>query len=148
MRSAAGTGALDAVCTNDATAASLPGTYKAAVATATSSIASRFTLDSRPWVRVDGTIVADAGSAFFDGSVHRSFVHENADGAYPFVGAVNTGGADPQTVGTIANTCDSWNSFSAAAFTTCGIADAVDATFWSNQMCTCNSVLPVLCLQE
>jgi hypothetical protein len=48
-----GRAAADALCAGEATTAGLPGTYLAAIATSTETIASRFT-PGMPWRRVDG----------------------------------------------------------------------------------------------
>jgi hypothetical protein len=64
-----GLGALDALCQSDAMAANLPGTYLAAAATTTTTISSRFTIDARPWRRVDGTYVADGSAMFTSGPI-------------------------------------------------------------------------------
>src|SRR5213079_1746563 len=64
---AVGTAGLDAECQAEANAAALPGSYLAAVATTTGSIASRFALTTG-WRRVDGTQVSASAAAMFDGT--------------------------------------------------------------------------------
>jgi hypothetical protein len=51
-----GLASADALCTSEASAAGLPGSYLALLATSTASAASRFAAGV-PWARVDGTIV-------------------------------------------------------------------------------------------
>jgi hypothetical protein len=148
-RSMIGVAPLDTICANEATAATLPGTYRAALATASASLVSRFTIDNRSWIRVDGTLVADGGNALFDGSPRHSFVNQNAVGGFASSVLYFSGVTSPTMPGTIASTCDSWQSTSNAANGTVGVSASVDPNvFWANQGVACNAGQPVLCLQE
>lgn len=154
-RVAAGVGALDAMCTADATAAGLPGTYHAAVATTTATIASRFSVDNRPWRRVDGSLVAN-GPAMFDGSKLLNFVTQNADGTYHgastmFLNDVLTftGSTSPTTLGFVSSTCSDWNDTSGTLAGGFGSPDHVFAMyFWYQGELACSDRLPVLCFQD
>jgi len=112
----------DALCTSDANASLLPGSYRALLATNTATAASRFTLGV-PWGRPDGVIVLD------DLTQALAPISEQADGTVVPGGYVWVGAATPQTIGSNATTCNNWSvnnvNFSgdiAAASTTGGSA--------------------------
>ena len=54
----------DALCTSEATAAGLPGTYRALLATSTATAASRFSITGGPWARVDDVVLAPTAAGF------------------------------------------------------------------------------------
>jgi hypothetical protein len=147
-RSGPGLAGLDGPCQTLATAAGLPGTYLAAVATTTTSIQARFTIDSRPWIRVDGTRIADGGTALFD-TDHTSIVNQAASGMYVGSTLFWSGAASPQAVGTLATTCNDWASQVMGDSAIGGGGYAVDAVeFWNNSTFACSYGQPILCLQE
>lgn len=145
-----GLAAFDAQCAADATAAGLPGTFRAAVATTTASIASRFTMDTRTWRRVDGTSLA-TGADIFDGFELASFINQKADGTYLPIQSAWTGATGPRVVGTPSLTCDDWSptSFGSPA---AGLPHHVQVKYvWYTAPVTaaCDTgLLPVLCLQD
>lgn len=59
----------DALCNQRASAAGLPGTYKAWLSTSTSAVLDRFTRNPGPYVRVDGTPIADSWADLTDASL-------------------------------------------------------------------------------
>jgi hypothetical protein len=142
-----GLSGMDQSCVDEALAAGLGGMFRAAVATTTSTIRSRFTLDARPWVRVDGTVIAVAGAALFSGPL-ASFVNPDAAGnyqsAYNFIW---TGATCPDVVGV--NTCNDWTSVSAAVGGTTGRPGEADPAVLWNQAApgACNGAGRVLCLE-
>jgi hypothetical protein len=142
-----GPGAFDTQCTTDATNAGLPGTYLAAVATSTTSIASRFTADPRPVYRIDGTEIAPDLATFFNSATGQleAPVNQQADGTY-VVAKFTTGSQSPQALGDV--TCNDYTSPAMPAWN--GASDSVNTTqFWFSQgSASCNSALPVMCLQE
>jgi hypothetical protein len=142
-----GLAALDAQCMSDAMAAGLPGTYLAAAATSTSTISSRFTIDTRPWRRIDGTFVADGATLFTSGPV--SFVHESADGSYLFFADFWWGADTAQSLGNLTTTCIDWTSTSAIDAGRVGIGGSIGVYFWNPGGATsCNQLHSTLCLQE
>ncbi len=108
----------DMICASEATAAGLPGTYKALLAPSGATAASRFTVHNQEVVRPDGVNIAPdfrilqtanapilaAPEIAADGTVSA-----DTNGA-PFTGAVN-----PTTAGTAATTCNNWATNSAAS---------------------------------
>jgi hypothetical protein len=67
-----GMGGADTICTSEAAAAGLPGTYRAFLATTQASGMSRFGEGGAPWVRVDGVVLAATGTVSFACSSDRS----------------------------------------------------------------------------
>jgi hypothetical protein len=144
----AGIAAADTVCTNEATAAGLAGTYKALIATSTASAISRFAAASTSiYVRPDGVIIA-SGATLALGDSLASGIWQHADGTYGANSNAWTGATSPSVAGTSASTCGDWQS----AASTSGIGGPVtfaDATWWNgftNGMCT--QPFKVYCLQE
>jgi len=143
----ASVGALDQLCIQDAQNNGLAGTFAAAVASDATSLSSRFTLDGRPWVRVDGTVVATTGGRLFDGTALASFVNQTADGAYDNSGgAFFSGATDPYTPGNNTD-CSNWGDTGTGENGDAGDAHTTD-TFWSAGAYLCSDELPVLCLQQ
>lgn len=101
----------DAVCQSDAQSAGLTGTFRALLATSTASAASRFSTSGTPWVRLDGipivTTPADLATAQFIAplQVTSQFVYLTNEGGW-------SGSASPQMAGTLASTCNDWQSSS------------------------------------
>jgi hypothetical protein len=143
-----GIAAFDALCASEATTASLTGSFRAAVATTTASIASRFTLDARPWVRMDGTRLSETPAGLFDTIPLRSFATQYADGVYGGNG-VWLGATDPQVPGTPETTCNDWSS-STLTLIPLGYPFVVHAQFWGGQVSAnvCSDMWSVLCLEE
>ena len=137
---------LDAMCQGEAEVAGLAGTFLAAVATTTASIASRFPDDGRPWMRVDGTRVAGA-TELFGGSL-ASFVNQDASGLYYTTTRVTwTGATSPTVVGTATSTCNNWlGTAGNGSMGFSGIADP--ALFWNGGTWACDNAFGrVLCLE-
>jgi hypothetical protein len=147
-RATPGIDTLDAICASEAAAAQLPGTYGAAVATSTASIASRFVADSRPWVRPDGTKIADASVLLSTAATLPSFVNQDASGAYlPAYAFFWSGATDPTVAGTA--TCADWSSVTTGTGITGYQGIAITAQFWNNGTGACSDFGGrVLCLQQ
>jgi hypothetical protein len=148
---ASGAMAFDSRCQAEATAAGLPGSYLAAVATTTQTIASRFTTDARPWQRVDGTtITSDGASLFAAAGVIPSFVNQTADGTYTASTAPKFiwTGATPNVTGTAASTCSNWTLQSGNG--TVGYPNAAElGSFWATPTPhACTASHSVLCLEQ
>jgi hypothetical protein len=144
-----GIAAMNAQCQSDATAAGLPGTYVAAVATTTTSIASNFT-GLTGWVRVDGTPVSADTFTMFDGSDLLSFVNQAADGTYlagQFTPNTKTGASNATSTGTNASTCNDWTNTNGTGIGGSPI-DADPVSFWGGTTASCNLMYAQLCLQQ
>jgi hypothetical protein len=149
-RSAPGVPHLDAICTDEAIAAGLPGTYRAAVATSTSSIASRFTTDARDWTRPDGTIVAAGDELLTVRDYYRSFFNQHADGTYTDDWYATASGADPTANGIASRTCNDWQHMTSGGGHSVMFATASsERGMWGYiPFQPCNEPMRVLCLQE
>ncbi|MBL0213027.1 MAG: hypothetical protein IPQ07_04025 [Myxococcales bacterium] len=148
-----GLAAADAVCTTDATAAGLPGTYKALLASVGATAISRFNTagGQLPWARPDQTLMTVTPGALAGALTYlEASPHSNAANTQ-FFGQVFlwTGAPDLVTAGTATTTCNSWNDPSGTARIGLAgysrIADWFGATSGVN--CNTASVRHV-CLQE
>jgi hypothetical protein len=146
-RPTSGIAGLDAVCQAEASAAVLTGTFRAAAATTTSSIKSRFPIDYQPIVRVDGTRVADNVIELMSSPYLRSFVNQQADSTYVHGVEIATGAVDPQTLGTTQLTCSDWTSADPAMFSTAGDPTSTEALrFWGRFGLPCSAPARILCI--
>src|SRR5262245_49552305 len=139
---------MDQSCADEARAAGVTGTFRAAVATSTTTIRSRFTLDARPWVRVDGTLIAASGAALFSGPL-ASFVNQDAAGNYQSAfNFIWTGSTGPDALGLA--TCNNWMSSSAGIDGATGRPGEADPLVVWNQAANasaCDQAGRVLCLE-
>ncbi len=140
----------DALCAANAAAASLPGTYKALLATTTASAASRVTL-APLYVRPDGIPIA-SGATIASGSALESGIWQRANGTYvPATGdLVFTGAPSPSAAAPLlANSCNDWTSTAPLDSAYIGADTFADPTWWNlaaNGDCT--DTLAVYCLQQ
>ena len=145
-----GVAAGDTLCASEATAASLPGTYKALLATSTASAASRMTI-APLYVRPDGIPIA-AGTTVAAGGALDSGIWQRADGSYvPATGDLAyTGAPTPSSVGTATTTCSDWTS-AATPGAIVGATSFADSTWWnlpSQSPVSCTQKIAVYCLQQ
>jgi hypothetical protein len=145
----------DALCQQEASAAALPGTYKALLAPTGASAASRFDTSGLPWIRPDGTPIAPTADMFFSPPQNLFDVPPNvsADGAIYFgATGVWSGAAMPTTVGRGATNCTNWLSNSPAAFAAVGAAGdtAMNSFFnmWPGTVACNDAFVFLTCLQE
>ncbi len=103
-----GIAAADAICNGEASAAGLPGTYRALLATTTASAASRFNATG-PFIRPDNAVVA-VGNALFAAAFWDTSINVTASGFHVGLGAAWTGASSPTALGTVASTCNDWSS--------------------------------------
>src|SRR5262249_47825575 len=137
---------LDTQCQNEATAGGLPGTYLAAVASPTQSIASRFSAGA-PWVRPDGTEIAADRTTMFDTSTKESVIDQLADGTYTSNGILWTGAVNAGSL-CASNCCTTWTDFGAASGEE-GQFDDVNGSFtWGLGTNGCVVSQGVVCLQQ
>ena len=146
-----GLASADALCMQEATAASLPGTYKALLASSGATAASRVSTSGSVWARVDGVAIATLASFTF--AVTRWIVSPNltADKTtwYGNTG-VWTGAARLPPAGTSSTTCNNW-TVSTAGNTAIGgrigyttLADIAD----DGSPTACSSSQKLLCFQQ
>jgi hypothetical protein len=143
----------DTLCQQEASAAALPGTYKALLAPTGASASSRFDTSGLPWIRADGILIAPTAAAFFSTTLFDVPPNITADGSLYFSDdEVWSGAATPTTAGKGASNCTNWLSNSAATFAASGAAgDTATNSFFNMWPATvaCNAVYAHLaCLQE
>jgi hypothetical protein len=146
----------DALCQNEATAKSLPGTYRALLATTTATAASRFDLTRPTWYRLDGVKVFEnaADLASPKTPLMTGPVLESDGVTYGSAYAVWTGAVDANTVATAAESCNNWSTSSPAVrsyfgegSTTVQQSNGIGWFYWSDVGCDFTSG-KVYCFEE
>ena len=135
----------DALCAAQATAAGLDGDFRAWLSTSGSSVSSRLSRSSTPYVLVDGTVVANDWDDLVDGSIMAP-VDLDADGLRQ-TGDVWTG--------TLA-TGDSFQGQDCEGFTTssfdviglCGASASTSSTWTENITPRCLTTLRLYCIEQ
>jgi hypothetical protein len=144
----AGIGSADVLCQNEATAAKLPGTYKALLAPSGASAASRFDVSGAPWIRSDGIPLAPTASAFFSATVLDVSPSVSADGSVNcWSCSVWSGAATMTSAGSYMN-CGNWlwtSGTGAIGYS----GDTAAATFFGKWTMACSdNGTKLTCLQE
>jgi hypothetical protein len=144
-----GVNGANALCTADATAASLPGAYKAALATSTSRLSEQFPEDSRPWVTIAGTQIAAAGTLFTGTNPNDSFPNQQANGQYINIGVWTGVATTTNAASTLADTCQDWSSMAAGMSAGRGVvATSNRTTLWANAVSGCDNAYRVMCIEQ
>lgn len=110
---AGGLAAADALCASEASAASLGGTFKALLATASASAISRFSVFGPTWVRVDGVPLWTSAAAAKAGAPIETPILLRADGSRGAAQWLWFGATALDAVGS--NTCADWTSSDASS---------------------------------
>jgi hypothetical protein len=137
----------DNECHKSATAAKLPGTYKAWLSTSTVSADSRVSHSSLPYVLVDGTKVANDYAGLLAPPLAHAIDHTetgvvvaNNDIPEVWTGTFQSGLGAPDT-------CGDWVAANASG--TVGLATATSALWTSNTSKSCAvTVARLYCLQQ
>jgi hypothetical protein len=85
--------AADTACQNMATAAGLPGNYRAWVSTQSNSVVGRFTQAQVPYVMTDGTTIASNWTDLTDGNIAHGIDRNEAGNVLPNTGITNCHGS-------------------------------------------------------
>ena len=140
----------DSICQAEATAAGLPGTYRALLATSTASAISRFSTSGAPWVRVDGVPLLDDPANLPDVSSLATRLTLRADGTAVTAQTVWTGAPRVGEVGV--DTCLDWSSIAPANRGHYGRPDVQVSWFGVSLIgsftASCDSSRPVYCFQQ
>lgn len=138
--SGGGVTTFDQHCQTEATAATLPGTYHAAVATTTASALSRFATGA-PWVRSDGVTVIDSSGALIAPVLYFA-------GGLGFDIAVAWSGAPSltATAPTAAASCGNWTLTTGTGLT--GNVSRSGGDAFGGIPNPCNNMLRTYCLQD
>jgi hypothetical protein len=152
---AQGLAAADALCQSSAQSAGLanPANFKAALATTSASVQSRFNLSGAPWVRTDGVLVASSPANFMAGTLI-------APPGVDETGKPNTFqiwlGSSQGMAGAAANgatDCNDWTNDTKSATGNSsepiwGGPAAPNAFQYTSGTQTCDSGLTILCLEN
>ena len=141
-----GTAELDMICRDDASAAGLTGQYLAAVGTTSTAAASRFVVDARPWVRIDGTVIAGPGG-MFAGSSLDSFLNQNADGTYTVTLTWTGVGIDSMQPVVSTECCADWNALGGETGAI-GAVNTLSSAFWNAGQIPCTTQVRVRCFEQ
>ena len=152
----AGLAAADALCNSEASAAGLPGTYRALLATDNATAASRFSTAGNPWARVDNVVLAPTGAGFLAPGTATHWaapLNVTAAGGYT-TSRIWAGAPSLSTVGA-GTDCLNWTSAAPTPFAAVGISQSsAIATAFANYTtagaitaCT-NTQHKVMCLQQ
>jgi hypothetical protein len=143
-----GLGGADTICAGEAQDESLPGTYKAWLSDSRSSVASRMSHGSMPYVMVDGTKVADDWNDLTDGSLDAP-ITLTSGGENVGLGGVWTATTPSGDTSYPANTCVDWTSDSGMGADGYHGASNGDWTLNSVQpLDSCSVRSPLYCFQE
>ncbi|HEY8212197.1 MAG TPA: choice-of-anchor D domain-containing protein [Myxococcaceae bacterium] len=135
-----------AICQAEATTATLPGTYKAMLATNNATVASLFTLRGVAVVRPDGVVVSTPDTyLFLNPEILSAAAERTAGGGLAPSFVAWTGADSASTPGTAAGTCGNWTSASGAAGF--GMVNNSDRIFGAATD-ACTSAHALICLQE
>ncbi|MFV8750384.1 DUF4215 domain-containing protein [Nannocystaceae bacterium ST9] len=143
----------DEICNMLAAAADLPGTYMAWLSTNQGSPSTRFVQSTVPWVRLDGTTIADDWADLVDGTLDAIVNQTEVGGSPPNSTYICNGTARQTWTGTAVdgsaavNTCGNFGS--TASNGAIGRNTATDAN-WSicNPSVACTTMAPLYCFQQ
>ncbi|MFM7297985.1 MAG: MopE-related protein, partial [Planctomycetota bacterium] len=146
----------DSICQTRATAAGLPGTYRAWIGTSAGSPATRFNRSTVPYVLVNGTVVANNWTDLTDGTLASPINRTELNGPSP-VGNTSCAGGGPTypTAWSAVNSNGSYVGFSACGDFTSASGSGLwgwvsDPSSWSS-WCSggvCSWVSPIYCFQQ
>jgi hypothetical protein len=144
----------DALCQTRATAAGLPGTYRAWLADGTGSPSTRFNRSTVPYVLVNGTTVANSWTDLTDGTLAHIIDRTELNGVVP-TGNTSCAGTGFRTAWSAVNNDGSWNGAAVCSNWTSTSGGSywgyVDSTSAWTSWCSgglCSWVSPIYCFQQ
>ena len=144
----AGLAAADSLCSNEARAASLPGSYKALLALNGASAVSRLNLAGPPWVRTDGVPVVAKAQDLAVKKLLASIGVSATQVHHAKFALVWAGATSPGEPGTAESTCAAWSS-DAGALGVVGFAQSTNpSASFGTSTDWCLVPLHLYCLQE
>lgn len=137
----------DAACQALADAASLDGTFLAWLSDSTDSPSTRFVRDSRDYVLVDGTEIADGWSDLNDGTIDNP-IDVTETGA-TLAGSMGVWTATAFAGTATADHCNDWTTNTTPPVGRIGFIDATDAT-WTDSFNSfgCNGSFHLYCFEQ
>jgi len=142
--------AADDLCRDEATAASLSGTFKALLATDSATAGSRFSGAGATWVRRDGIPIADTAADFLDGGLPVAAINLTADGGTYFGNyGVWSGSPAVNVLPGTDMTCGNWTATAHADHGLGGRGGISNALFLGSISFECDSTwVHLYCLEE
>ena len=139
-----GTDGADALCAAEARDAALGGEFKAWLSTISSPVSERLTHSTVPYVRVDGTMVANDWDDLVDGAILAP-INLNANGELrsgdTWTGTLSTGAAY------LGDDCVAFTD-ATARLALCGSSAATNAAWTASMLPRCDSPLRLYCIEQ
>jgi hypothetical protein len=139
-----GVAGADMLCQQRATAAGLPGSYKAWLSDSTQAASARLTHASVPYRRVDGSLVANNWSDLTDGTIGSELqIDENGSLHFFYVWTGTT------SAGTLSTpTCADWTDSGEGTNGRWGSGGSLDAVWTEGSTQACSTQSPIYCFQQ
>lgn len=140
-----GVAAADTLCATEAAAASLPGTYRALIATTSTTAAQRFASLAGPWRVPTNVVVTDGDLSAV--TLLETSINRTAFGTQAGTSRVWAGARGVTTVGIAAETCGDWSTSTGSA----SVGASNDASGWFNGVSSApcaSTTTSVYCAQE
>jgi hypothetical protein len=140
----------DKTCQARANAAGLPGTYKAWLSDSTQSPSTRFTQSTRPYVRVDGEVVANDWAELTSGSIKTVLLDEKGTPSADSLAWTNTtSDGTPGGAGGSNKHCSDWTSNAPGPFANNGNPGLFTDNRWTHNSATaCEDTAGLICVQQ
>jgi hypothetical protein len=120
--------------------------FKALVATAGASAASRFSQVDTPWIRPDGVVIADTSAQFFSGTWGTGVARKLTGPTT--TGWVVTGADAPNIPGPLDRSCLDWTSSDNSDYYTQGFGAEVATAFNMGGVGTCGGFWGLYCAED
>jgi hypothetical protein len=142
-----GRAAADALCAEDAAAASLDGNFVALLPTSSESALERVLEPTRPWVRPDGMVIAGSSDGLVLDELDLAATTQQADGTY--LGGVPVWGCPSLELSSSLN-CDDWTNpvDPATPVALLGMTGYSDGRWHAWQVGECSEPTRIVCAQQ
>jgi hypothetical protein len=142
----------DAKCQTLATAAQLPGTYKAWLSDKNYSAASRLTHGTGPYVLVDGTVVANGWTGLTTGTLLHAIDLTEKGGVWPTnnVWTATTASGDIKPLADVEDAyCYNWSQSTFSAYVQAGFGRDDGSGSWTDfDHTSCDALGTLYCVQQ
>jgi hypothetical protein len=141
--------AADAICQQLAGAAGLPGTFMAWLSSSTQATGDRMQHASKPYVRVDGTVIATSWADFTDGQLSAPIAVDEHDAPYNGYVWTNSGANGAVFYSSSAYTCFDWTYDAAGGYEAlAGFAGGTDLTWAQYVALPCDQTARLYCVEQ
>jgi hypothetical protein len=125
----------DALCAARASGLGIQGTFLAWLSTASTSPAARFVLTGGPFIRLDGTVIADDWADLTDGTLDAP-IDVGSVWSSTLANGTWTGGPD----------CSGFTGLAGTGGR--GVAHSTDSTWTTGSTLSCGTLVPIYCFEE